>query len=613
MPVTTYKKWKWVKCGLFCFMIFFVTQSDNTSYAAEIKWTAKPYSHFAEKADIKDVVTDLFAIQGIGIVFSEKVNGIISGNFEGQSPQRFFRYITDAYNLIWYYDGAAVYIYSANEMASQVVNLNYVGKQKLEQDLNDLDILDPKYAMRMIEKEHILYLAGPPRYVELVSQLALQLDAKAMEQRISDDIVKIFPLKYAWADDKTIVFRDRQTTLTGVATLLRDLIAGNKSPGEVVQVEKKSLMKSLKKLKGQGLAATYDQKQPPSTESALEGYKDAADITEEDVTVEDKPVSMNMKLGIIEADARQNAVVVRDHEEKMPYYQQIIELLDVPVGLVEIKATIMEVDRDNLEDLGIQWEFAGSSEDGKQVTKGGSNTSSLYSNDAGLQLPTGGGLNLATIIGDASNYFLAKVYALEEKGHAKILSRPSVLTLNNTEAQLEHSETFYVRLQGNYEVDLYDINAGVVLRVTPHIIEEKDQSLVKLAIQIEDSDVLEKEVDSIPVVKKSIVNTQAVVGHNESLLIGGYLKDSSQNTRQIVPCLGDVPGLGWLFRKQSISGREYERLFLITPRIRQYGESDPLAVQTNGLGGLATDHDTEAETGSAKQVESHLENRDSGK
>jgi type III secretion protein C len=273
-------------------------------------------------------------------------------------------------------------------------------------------------------------------------------------------------------------------------------------------------------------------------------------------------------------------VVVRDREEKIPYYAQIIALLDAPVNLVEIRATIIDIDRNDFKDIGVQWEFFTSKDNGEKGYKGGLNTSSLFSRKEGqtmaqgLQLPTGNGLNLATIIGDATEYFLAKVNALEEKGKAKILSRPSVLTLNNLEAQLEHSQTFYVRLTGEREVDLYDIHAGVVLRVTPHIIEENHRELVKLAIQIEDGELSSEEIDDIPIVTKSIINTQAVVGQQESLLIGGYKKERNENKRQGLPCLGDVPFFGWLFKRNSVYSKEHERIFLITPTIVPYGTSN---------------------------------------
>ena len=223
-------------------------------HAAGIRWRSKPYSHYANKEDIKTVLTDFFASQGIGVIFSKEVAGTVSGKFENQDPRKFFGYITDTYNLIWYYDGAAVYLYSAHEMTSRILNLGYLDMKTLKQNLIHLGLLDPKFALRMIEKERIIYISGPERYVQLVSEMAEQLDAKAMAQRGRDDIIKVFHLRYAWAEDKTIKFRDKQLTIPGVATLLRNLITGTTAPGQVVENGEKFLVPSLMKLKGRGLA-----------------------------------------------------------------------------------------------------------------------------------------------------------------------------------------------------------------------------------------------------------------------------------------------------------------------------------------------------------------------
>jgi type III secretion protein C len=576
------------------FVVTYLIYIDQ-AHSAELRLKDKAYSHYAQKEDIKDVLTDFFAAQGVGVVCSESVGGAVSGNFSKEDPLTFFNHITNAYNLIWYYDGATVYVYSAHEMTSQVVNLGYLDMLRFKQNLIDLDILDPKFALRMAAKERIVFVAGPQRYVELVAQLAEELDAKAMAQRGRDDIVRVFKLNYAWADDKTIVFRDREMSIPGVATLIQDLITGNTAPGQVDIPQKQRLSAQVRKLKGSGLSRgrPKDDGQTTATAAAIVGPPALASPPAAESEPNTPPPSyIDTDQGFVQADTRQNAIVVRDREEKMPYYQGIIDLLDVPVGLVEIKATIMDIDRNNIEDLGIEWEFGARGDDGRQIAKGGLNTTTPYSPTEGLQLPVGAGLNLATVIGSASDYFLSKVYALQEKGHAKILSRPSVLTLNNIEAQLEHSKTFYVRVEGNEEVDLFDINTGVVLRVTPHIIEEGQQSMVKLSIQIEDGEIIDQQVDNIPIVKKSVINTQAVVGEEESLLIGGYFKERNAKTRQTVPCLGEVPLLGWLFSRQSTQGEETERLFLITPTIKPYGVNNKMAKRDNRMDQLPQDHAT---------------------
>lgn len=582
-----------MKFTLALFALFFLLLEIGgiaTAHAAQIQWRNNRYSHYANREDIKAVLTDFFAAQGIGVICSEQVTGKVSGNFKNKRPGEFFRHITDAYNLIWYYDGAAVYLYSAHEMTSKVLNLGYLNMVRFHEHLAALDILDPRYAMRMIEKERLIYVSGPERYVDLISDIATQLDAKAKAYGGLDDVVKIFPLKHAWAEDKKLHFQNNEVVIPGVATILKNLIAGTTKPNSVVGADNRTASGPLRKLKGQGLKRTRTKakkKSAPENEKENQRYPewlagpdsnlDLGSLMDTNAGGPDQhfdPPPLEARQGTIQSDPRQNAVIVRDREEKMPYYQEIVDMLDAPVHLVEIRAAIIDIGHDDFKDIGMQWEFLTTRDGGEKVTRGGLNTDGLFSQKEGLQLPTGSGLNLATLIGDASDFLLAKVNALEKKGQAKILSRPSVLTLNNIEAQLQHSRTFYVRLEGEREVDLYDIDSGVTLRVTPHIIEKEDSALVKLAIQIEDGDLTGEEVDDIPVVTRSVINTQAVVGQQESLLIGGYRKNRYENHRQGIPCLGDIPLLSWLFKRQETVIKDRERLFLITPTIVPFGTSN---------------------------------------
>jgi type III secretion protein C len=561
----------------------------SIALAAEIKWKKMPYSHYAQKEEIKDLLADFFASQGIGLVCSEKVKSKISGKFNADDPQNFFDEITRAYNLAWYYDGAAVYVYSAHEMTSQILNLGYINMKKFQSSLQTLGIIDERFGLDLVEENRIIFVSGPPRYVQLIAELAQKLDEKAMSLRGRDDIINVFPLKHAWADDKTLYFHDKELVIPGVATLLNNVITGQTAPGQVGWKEREEIMETITKLKGKGLSRRRGELSRKLKKESEFVYpqqppKDAKDRDATDAELEDHPENLppsyaDTDLGVIQADPRQNAVIVRDREEKMPYYERIIGLLDVPVGLVEIRATIMDVDRSNLQDLGIEWQFTSTDKGNELLTKGGMNSTEAFSEKDGLPMPLGPGANIATIIGDARNFFLTRVNALQKKGNAKILSSPSVLTLNNVEAQLEHSKTFYVRVSGTEEVDLFDVTAGVILRVTPHIIEEKNGSRVKLAIQIEDGNFSEtdEEVDEIPVVQNSIINTQAVVGERESLLVGGYMRDEKLRGQNQIPCLGDIPIVGWWFKTKSQTDSNAQRLFLITPTIVPYDSTREMA------------------------------------
>jgi type III secretion protein C len=160
------------------------------------------------------------------------------------------------------------------------------------------------------------------------------------------------------------------------------------------------------------------------------------------------------------------------------------------------------------------------------------------------------GLNLATLVGNSAQYLFAQIHALEDAGKARVLSRPQVLTLNNTEAALTSRSSVYVRVAGNQAVDLFNIDTGLTLKVTPSVESTGDpRRNIRLNIQIDDGTFSSTTfVDGIPRVDNHSVVTQAVVRDGESLLIGGYQYERSENTTSKVPVLGDVPYLGALFR-----------------------------------------------------------------
>ncbi len=113
-----------------------------------------------------------------------------------------------------------------------------------------------------------------------------------------------------------------------------------------------------------------------------------------------------------------------------------------------------------------------------------------------------------------------------------MLSRPQVLTLNNTEAVLTSRSSVYVRVAGNQDVDLFNIDVGLTLKVTPSVEATGDaRSSIRLNIQIEDGGFNSTmSVDGIPKVDNHSIVTQAVVRDGESLLIGGYQYERSESS-----------------------------------------------------------------------------------
>jgi type III secretion protein C len=167
--------------------------------------------------------------------------------------------------------------------------------------------------------------------------------------------------------------------------------------------------------------------------------------------------------------------------------------------------------------------------------------------------------------------FIARIRALESQGAARIVSKPHVITLSDVEAILDTTSTFFVRIAGDEEVDLFNVSVGTTLRVTPHVFDADDGPQIKLLVTIEDGSTSDRQVDSIPIIDRSTVNTQALIKAGQSLLIGGLVRESKSSTVRKVPILGNIPVLGALFRSNGTSSNRVERMFLITPRL--VGES----------------------------------------
>lgn len=153
-----------------------------------------------------------------------------------------------------------------------------------------------------------------------------------------------------------------------------------------------------------------------------------------------------------------------------------------------------------------------------------------------------------------------------------MLGRPSVLTVDNVQATLENTSTYYIQVEGYQAVDLFKVEAGTVLRVTPHIIrDDQGATSIKLAVSVQDDQNDDGGTaptsGTIPPIKQTKINTQAIVGAGQSLLIGGYYYEQKGKNQSGIPFLKDIPGLGHLFKTTSKSTKRMERLILITPKV----------------------------------------------
>ena len=514
---------------------------------------------FADRKPIREFLREFAANQSIDIYVDAAVEGTVSGRFNGP-PKQILDNLSKTHRFIWYFESGVLQIVSDVELTTELIMLPDVDPNSLRLSLNRLGLLDKKFPLVMLPKEGTVKVTGPRRYVDMIKQALRSMNFS--ESGVgSRSEAKVFVLRYVWAADTRIAQGNTQTVVPGVASILQSLYA------------KDAVATPQRGRTGISVVA-------PSKSVAIKGGRESSDVTPSLKDTMPDPFASNSsnqangpRAPSIVADVRQNAVVIRDTAERMGIYERLIAQLDRPGGLIEIDVQIIEVTTENVDQLGIDWRVRTPRAD-LQVGQGPFPSLSADSfrnpRNPGLDALgratsfTGGSFTL--LAGNAVNEFLLRVNALVDCGQARVEASPRILTMANVQAVIENKEEINVRVAGNLEANLFSISAGTSMRVTPMFTKLGAANAVSMVIDLEDGSISDRQVDSIPVVKRSNINTQATVREGESLLIAGYTKEISSDSSNGVPGLSDLPVVGSLFKNTSKRRIKVERLILLTPR-----------------------------------------------
>jgi len=543
--------------------------------AATPVWQGAPIHYAVNGAPLPDVLRDVLAVEGLSADIGREVKGAVNGRFD-DTPGNVFIQLVEAYGLVWYFDGKAMHVSTASDVRSRVIPFAPMTREAVASLLRNLDLDDPRLPIKY--SATTVKVAGPSKFVDAVAEAIDKAQQQTkVEPSFDETVIRVFPLRYAQAQDVRYTVGAQEQVVLGIASLLRRLMSDTwQATAPRTTRERTDARASERRARGG----------PPPLPSVLglglgsvssEGDGERVPLPGADSDTA-QPAATPARRNIV-ADQRTNSVVVSDLVSMMPNYERAIAMLDQPQELVEIDAVVIDVSSIAARSLGVRWGGA----NGRINGAVGTESAPLRFGAPGLTTPASAmaGLNLATLVGNSAQYLFAQIQALEEAGKARVLSRPQVLTLINTEAALTSRSSVYVRVAGNQAVDLFNIDTGMTLKVTPSIESSGEpRRNIRLNIQIEDGTFnTTMAVDGIPRVDNHSVVTQAIVRDGESLLIGGYQYERSENTTSKVPVLGDVPYLGALFRDTQTTHERLERLILITPRLKRVsGDAEPNVV-----------------------------------
>lgn len=561
--------------------------------AADLAWSNPTYSTKADQTPVREVLRAFAVQQGLPADVSDRASTTISGEFQSVPAGQFLDAVCAASELLWFWDGTRLHVDAISETETRVLNVTAVAPEQANTILRTLGFESGPVGHRIVVRgvAGVLALSGSKRFLDLaepvfkafneqqIARTAETRENAAREEELNHILegqlqVRVFRLTYASAAD--IAVRggsgSSQSTIPGVARALQNIMGSNAGAG-ALDVATLGRKRQLSSLRGSGLAASATTATPPKSPSS----RDASD---EETRV------------IIQADPRLNAVIVRDTAGRMSEYEALIKKLDISNPAIEISVAVVDIDSNNSKSFGTQFLSSGdgsssllprlgSGADPNFSQNGSGSTSSATFVD-GLNLVRGPGINASALITLSGFQLLSRIQALEDKGEAQLVTNPSILTLDNTEANLSQQDTVYVRVAGTgtgASSDLYNIHTGVQLRVTPTLIREGDQISFRLLIDVQDGafNASELTVDSIPGTRESSITTQAVVPANKTLLIGGYFVDKRQNATRQVPGLGNLPIVGALFRTTDKANTRAQRFYFLTPRLVDVAQESRLS------------------------------------
>ncbi|AZE87450.1 type III secretion system outer membrane ring subunit SctC [Pseudomonas orientalis] len=497
------------------------------------EWKNTAYAYEAEHKPLREVLEDFAQTFGTQLQIEGLLDGTVNGKIRSNTPQSLLDRLGIEHRFQWYMYNNTLFISALDQQESARLEVSSETIADLKQALTDIGLLDSRFGWGELPEDGVVLISGPRHYIELIKKFSSQ--RKSADEKQS---VLTFALKFANAADRQVDYRGEKLNIPGVATMLKGLLEPRTPAAASTRINTPSPQLQQ--------AVTGPRLNNPLLSQAL-GISQSPDALSSGATLTSRAPVNNSRVRV-EADVRNNAVLIYDLPERQAMYRELITQLDVARKLLEIDAIILDIERDQLREFGIRWGFQNSRFRGRVDNVGPGMSSQLSISNR--------------------NGFFADISALETKGLATMVSNPSILTLENQPAVIDFNRTQYL-VAGRENATILPVTVGTSVQVVPRVITSRGSHQVHLQVDIEDGNFNEPNlVSKTPDVSRGKVSTQAVMEEQRSLVIGGFHVTETSDRQNKVPLLGDIPLLGKaLFSSSERRNSRRERLFILTPRV----------------------------------------------
>ncbi|MBF0218729.1 MAG: type II secretion system secretin GspD [Gammaproteobacteria bacterium] len=457
--------------------------------------------------------------------------------------------------------------------------------------------------------------AYPATNVLIISDVADNVSRIAdLVQRIdreSESEIELVALKYASADEvasilSTLASEDKKKGGEGGVTSQVAVLADSRTNSLIIKGEKSErtqVVNIVKKLDVPTGAIG-------NTRVVYLNYADATELAKvlsgvgESVVSQDakaqapnkRNTSVNGQSVSIQADATTNSLVINAPIEVMKELEAVIRQLDIRRAQVMVKAVIAEISSDKSAEFGVNWGYDGSGDRspiGIVDFNGAISTLAKGALTGDItQVPPGLSLGIGDLRSGGSR-FIALVQALRGDSDTNILSTPSLVTLDNEEAEIivgqnvpfvtgSYSSASGTSAPTNPFQTISREDVGISLKIKPQINEGNS---IRMEIEQEVSSVSTASTGAADLItnKRSLKST-VMVDDGDILALGGLLDENYSENNQKVPGLGDIPILGWLFSyKKNTKAKQDLTIFLHPRIIRNSKEGSAITSRKYGL------------------------------
>ncbi|MBF0238152.1 MAG: hypothetical protein HQM12_10630 [SAR324 cluster bacterium] len=267
----------------------------------------------------------------------------------------------------------------------------------------------------------------------------------------------------------------------------------------------------------------------------------------------------NMPAAQVVPDLVTNALILQAEPEQIQMARQLIQIWDVPSPQIKIEAHIFETTESYARDIGLQ--FSG------QGVPAGSTQPNINADG-----PFTAGFVAGPIQTTQAFRVDTLLRLLETEGKGRVLSRPVVTTMNNTEAEMHSGFILNIKIVHETRSELKEIKTGVTLRVTPRLIMDvqagKPEDFIGMNVFAETSSpVNEATTDGIPQINSQRAQGNVIVRNGNPFLLGGLIRDREGYSESGIPFLREIPLIGWMFQSNNTSNRFDHILVFVTPTL----------------------------------------------